>query len=375
MAINFDGTDDAIKTTTNVMRDPGFSNTSYSFTVSCWARLHKAQTATIWAQVHHDSTATQGRLVLETIASGRKFKIRFQSSSANTSASTPAYTDSFSGDEEDMPWYHLVATFTRGDRFLYINGDTDSPAIAHPDAVGGTSNKNSLHEDDDLDTVIGASLNSSNAIVTPFDGAIAEWCAWKTVLSAGDIASLYAGASPLFIQPSLILSYYPLGGPLVTSSTGTTDAFRDVVGGNNMTGVSSPTFEETPAFYGATNQSSSMFYPQTYIGGDSVPFSSYSAPAAPLREAYSESNLTGDDVIAEITQANLRKQGRISVNSGGINFKNTNTEENELSPFIDRNKNFIVAENYISIMNNRLSKDDRQDQTDEIHGGGGDGNN
>ena len=71
----------------------------------------------------------------------------------------------------------------------------------------------------------------------------------------------------------------------------------------------------------------------------------------------------------------MRKQGRISVNSGGINFKNINTEENELSPFIDRNKNFIVAENYISIMNNRLSKDDRQDQTDEIHGGGGDGNN
>lgn len=373
MAINFDGTDDAIKTTTNVMRDSGFSNTNYSFTVSCWARLHKAQNATIWAQVHHDSTATQGRLMLETIASGRKFKIRFQSSSANSSSN--AYADSFTGDEENMPWYHLVATFIRGERFLYVNGDTGSPVIAHPGG-SGTSNKDSLHEDDDLDTVIGASLNSSNAIITPFDGAIAEWCAWKTVLSAGDIASLYAGASPLFIQSNLILSYYPLGGPLVTSSTGTTDAFRDVVGGNNMTGVSSPTFEETPAFYGVTNQSSSMFYPQTYIAGDSVPFSAYSAPPATDGfQPYSESNLTGDDVIAEITQANLRRQGRISINSGGINFKNTNTEENELAPFVDRNKNFIVAENYISIMNNRLNKDDRQDQTDEVHGGGGDGNN
>ena len=363
MAIDFDGTDDALKTTTNVLRHSGFSATNYSFTVSCWVKPDAAQNATIWAQ-QQDDGQTQGRLVLEILSSNRKFKIRFQNSSATSG--NDAYGTDFTA------WYHLVATFgytLAVGRNLYLNGNST------PIASKTTSNRSSLHEDDDLDFLIGAGLATSSPYghTAHFNGQIAELCAWKSVLTAGDISSLYAGASPLFIKAYDILSYYPLGGPLVTSSTGTTDAFRDVIGGNNLTATSSPAFAETPPQY--ANTTSSMFYPQTYIGGDNVPFSAYSASAAPLREAYSESNLTGDDVIAEITQANLRKQGRISVNSGGINFKNTNTEENALAPFADRNKNFIVAENYISIMNNRLSKDDRQDQTDEIHGGGGDGNN
>ena len=361
MAIRFDGTNDALRTSTNILRHSGFSNTSYTFTISCWVRPHTKENSTIWSQKQTDGQ-TQGRLVLETVSNG-KLRIRFQNGSDVSDSAVYNPT----GDDDDKDWFHIVTTFAQTARDMFVNGTS---VFSSPD----TSSRNSLHEDDDLDTVIGADIDGSGE-TSYFDGDIAEWCAWKSVLNAGDISSLYAGASPLFIRAYDILSYYPLGGPLVTSSTGTTDAFRDVIGGNNLTAVDAPAFIETPPVYGTANQSSSMFYPQTYIAGDSVPFSAYSAPAAPLREAYSESNLTGDDVIAEITQANLRKQGRISVNSGGINFKNTNTEENELSPFIDRNKNFIVAENYISIMNNRLNKDDRQDQTDEVHGGGGDGNN
>tara|TARA_Y100001938_G_C8088748_1_gene433716 strand:+ start:691 stop:1779 length:1089 start_codon:yes stop_codon:yes gene_type:complete len=362
MAIRFDGTNDALRTSTNILRHSGFSSSNYSFTVSCWVRPHTKEDSAVWSQKNTTSTASSGRLMLET-TSGKKIRMRFQGGQDVSDSNIYNPT----GDDDDKEWFHIVTTFTRTTRDMFIDGASAFSSL-------DTTTRNSLHENDDLDTVIGADIDGAGE-KTHFDGDIAEWCAWKSVLNAGDISSLYAGASPMFIRAYDILSYYPLGGPLVTSSTGTTDAFRDVIGGNNLTAVGSPTFIETPAFYGTTNQSSSMFYPQTYIGGDSIPFSAFSAPAAPLREAYSESNLTGDDVIAEITQANLRKQGRISVNSGGINFKNINTEENELSPFIDRNKNFIVAENYISIMNNRLSKDDRQDQTDEIHGGGGDGNN
>ena len=369
MSINFDGTDDCIGIdNTPVINKSGYSATSYSFSISCWFKPDGRHNGGLFEQ--YDGSTGDGRIGLYMLSNG-KFRFRYHNSyltSQDAEISTSTTT-----------WYHMVGFWEYGERGMYLNNvlfDSNSGGTdPHWTSDGNTGNKNSDHSNSALDFNIGKASAGSPGDTYYFNGEVAEFAVHGTKLTTGDVASLYAGASPLFIKSDQLLSYYPLGGPLVTSSTGTTDAFKDVIGGNNLTATSAPAFVETPAFYGTTNQSSSMFYPQTYIAGDSVPFSAYSAPPAALRESYSESNLTGDDVIAEITQANLRKQGRISVNSGGINFKNTNTEENELSPFIDRNKNFIVAENYISIMNNRLSKDDRQDQTDEIHGGGGDGNN
>ena len=348
MAIDFDGTDDSLKTTTNVLRHSTFSATNYSFTVSCWVKPDAAQNASIWAQ-QQDDGQTQGRLVLEIISNNRKFKIRFQNSSA-TSGNYAYGTDY-------TVWYHLVATFGYAaavGRHLYLNGN--STPIAFKDDSTGDSDRSSDHGADDLDFLIGAGLKTSNPWdeTAHFNGQIAELAAWKTILTAGDISSLYAGASPLFVKSDQLLSYYPLGGPLVTSSTGTTDAFKDVIGGNNLTATSAPAFVETPPF----SSSSTMFYPSAGVLQNNLSVAGGSSSSSSSSTKYVEQDLTGNDVMHEMIQENLRHQGRITVNSGGVNFTSTGKQ------------NFIVGQGHINKMNDRLVEKNRTNQTDETHGGG-----
>ncbi len=339
MAIDFDGTDDALKTTTNVLTDSTFSATDYSFTVSCWVKPDAAQTAYIWSQ-QQDDGQTQGRLSLEMISSNRKFKIRFQNSSA-TSGNNAYGTDY-------TVWYHLVATFgytTAIGRHLYLNGNST------PIATKSTSNRSSDHSAGDLDFLIGAGLATSSPYghTAHFNGQIAEVCAWKAILSAGEITSLSNGASPLFVRPGEILSYYPLGGPYVTSSTGTTDAYKDIVGGNNLTETSSPAFAATPRSFGA---GTGMFYPNTYMGNDTIPFG---ATSTEEEDTSDETAITGDDIIHEIVTANRRTQAGITVHSGGMNFKKRD------------NTDSIDAQVQVDELNDRFVKVKRQIHKD-VHG-------
>ena len=350
MSISFDGTGDYLsKDNVNILNDSGMSSNSYSFTVSFWMRPEGKQDAMMWEQ--YDGSANQGRLGVY-MTSGGALRQRYIGSYNNVAGAIAVSTTT---------WYHVVTTFEYGTRSLYLNTAVTTKS----------GNATSDHSTAGLDFKLGTGSTGGE-----FEGDIAEWAAWKTVLTAGDIASLYAGASALYIDSSNLLAYFPLGGPLVGSATGASgNAYSDVLGGTyDLTGNGDPTFVETPGTYGPAQTSSAMFYPQTYIGGDAAPFSTY-VPVADETTPYVEENITGDDVIAEITQANLRKQGGISVNTGGINFNSRQSDENELPPFSDRNKNFIVAENYITSMNNRLVKANRQNQEDTIHGGGGDGNN
>ena len=336
MAIDFDGTDDALKTTTNVIRDSDFSPTSYTFTISCWVKPDAAQNASIWAQ-QQDDGGTQGRLVLEILSANRKFRFRYQNSSITTGSY--AY-----GTDYDT-WYHLVTTHQytgASGRHLYIDG-----AIS----VSETStNRSSDHEDNDLDFLIGAGLATSSPYghTNHFNGQIAELAVWKVILTAGEVTSLYNGASPLFVRPNKILSYYPLGGPYVTSSTGTTDAYRDIVGGNNLTETSSPAFAATPRSFGT---GTGMFYPNTYMGNDTIPFTS---AATDEEETTDETAITGDDVIHEIVTDNRRTQAGITVHSGGINFKKRD------------NTDSIDAQVQVDELNDRFVKSKRQNQN--VHG-------
>ena len=357
MAIDFDGTDDALKTTTNVLRHSTFSATNYSFTVSCWIKPDAAQSATIWAQ-QQDDGQTQGRLVLEMISSNRKFKIRFQNSSA-TSGNNAYGTDY-------TVWYHLVATFAYDasvGRHLYLNGNST------PIASKTSSNRSSLHEDNDLDFLIGAGLATSSPYghTAHFNGQIAEVCAWKTILSAGEITSLYNGASPLFVRPNQILSYYPMGGPYVGSSADANGAYRDIIGGNGLTETSSPAFAATPILFKNTGQG--MFYPSAMgVLNNTVPYvapggggggggGSFSTSSS--KGTYTESGISGGDVLHEIVESKLRWQGGRTVNNGGVSFFSTGN-----SPEM-----FIDGTSYVSILNNRLVEANRQNQEDEIHGG------
>jgi len=75
----------------------------------------------------------------------------------------------------------------------------------------------------------------------------------------------------------------------------------------------------------------------------------YLVPVVYPTTRYTELDITGDDVIAEIIQANPRQQGRITVNNGGIVPVTLNKNSHH-------NRNYIVAENYITTMNSRLVK-------------------
>jgi len=337
MAIDFDGTNDCIKTSgsnNNILRDASFTNKSYSFTVSCWVRPHGKQDSVIWSQYLTSGSGQGGRLALEMVDSDKKFKLRF---SAGEDATDPdAYIDA------NTNWYHLVCTFAWADRYLYINGDVGSPAISNP------GNRNSLHEKASLATLIGASLNVSSFFEENFfDGDIAEWAAWKVVLSAGEITSLYNGASPIMVRSDNLLAYFPLGGPYVDSST----PYRDMTNQKTLAASDSPTFIATPR---AFSTSTGMFYPHTEPVAVVAAASEEEEEEKPSSTSSSEAALTGSDVIHEIITANDRKQGGICVHSGGTTFAK---RDNNIQ---------IAAQNQITEMNDRVVEKDRQDHRDEI---------
>jgi len=179
-----------------------------------------------------------------------------------------------------------------------------------------------------------------------FNGDIAELAAWKVVLTAGEIASLSNGASPLFVRPGSMLAYYPLGGPYVGSTAAAAGGYRDVLNTNDLAEASSPAFAGTPTQF---SSSAGMFYPNTYMGTDTIPFTAAST------EVVDETAITGDDVLHEIITANPRSQAGITVYPGGINFKKRDNTES------------IDAQVQVNELNDRYVKSRRANHED-VHG-------
>ena len=337
MAIEFDGTNDCLTTSgngNNILRDSSFTNTNYSFTVSCWVRPHGKQNSVIWSQYLTSGSGQGGRLALEMVSSNKKFTIR--SSAGSASSGDDAYIDSSTN------WYHLVCTFTWPDRYLYVNGNVDSPAISD------ISDRNSLHEKNGLATIIGARREPNNTdgdsttheLEMFFDGVIAEWAAWNRVLTSGEIQSLYAGVSPIMVRADHLLAYFPLGGPYVDS----TNPYRDITNQKSLTVVDSPTFVANPNAEASVGLH--MLYP--HAGPTTV------YTTTPSEEEEEEAALTGSDVIHEIITANDRKQGGICVHSGGTTFAK---RDNNIQ---------IAAQNQVTELNNKYVEESRQDHRDEI---------
>lgn len=95
-------------------------------------------------------------------------------------------------------WYHGFVTRGASTWNIYVNGVSEAT---------GTNNPFSL--DSNSDTVIGARKNSSGAYDANFDGLMAEMAFWDRELSAGEVAGLAKGYSPLFYRRGLIM-YKPL---------------------------------------------------------------------------------------------------------------------------------------------------------------------
>jgi len=75
------------------------------------------------------------------------------------------------------------------------------------DGVGGTVNTAS-RTPSSVDRIRIGEWTSTWA--RPFDGEIAECAIWNVALSAGEIAAMSNGLSPILIRPESLVSYYPL---------------------------------------------------------------------------------------------------------------------------------------------------------------------
>ena len=321
---------------TPVINSSAYSSTNYSFSVSCWFKPNGRHNGAVFEQ--YDNSSGNGRLGLYFLSNG-KIRLRYHNSyltSDEAEISTSTTT-----------WYHMVGFWEYSERGLYLNnvlfdsysGGTDPHWTSSSNPTGNKSND---HDNSAVEFDIGSARSGSvDSTIYYFDGEIAEFAAYSTKLNTGEVASLYAGASPLMVRGDKLLAYYPLGGPYVGTGT---DVYRDIIGGNNLSATGSPTFAATPNSFG---DNSAMFYP--YSGPIETIKTYAAAPEEVVSTRYTEADITGDDVIAEIIQANPRHQGRMTVNNGGIAPVTLNKNSHQ-------NKNYIVAENYITNMNARLVK-------------------
>lgn len=329
MSIIFDGTDDCIgKDNVNILNDASFSSSSYTFTVSCWIKPHGRQNGGIWEQYDADTPNNAGRLGVYMLSNG-KLRLRYDASYRTTGSVIIA--------DNSTTWYHIVSEYQYGSRALYVD---NTAAEEH------TGNKTSDPGTSGIDFKIGLAYPSNPGTGYYFDGEIAEWAAWTVALTAGERTSLYNGASPLFVRPGKMRAYFPMGGPYVGSTAAAAGAYRDVLNTYDLAETSSPTFAATPTMY---NSSAGMFYPNTYMGNDTVPFT-----AASTEEVLDETAITGDDVLHEIITANRRTQAGITVHSGGMNFKKRD------------NTDSIDAQVQVDELNDRFVKSKRQNQN--VHG-------
>ena len=321
MSIIFDGTDDCIgKDNVNILDSSGFSATNYSFTVSCWVKPHGRHNGGLWEQ--YDGSNGAGRLGLYCLSNG-KIRIRYHNS-YQTSSSAVFSTSS-------TTWYHILVQYQYGSRELFVD---NSSAKSH------TGNKSSDHSTSGLDFKIGKAFAGNPGSAYYFDGEIAEWAGWDAILTAGEITSLYNGASPLFVRPGNMRAYFPMGGPYVGSTATAAGAYRDVLNAYDLDETSSPTFAPTPRSFGTLGAGNGMFYPNNYVSADTIPFT-----AASTEEVLDEAAITGGDVLHEIITANLRTQAGITVNSGGINFKKRdNTDSIDAQVQVDElNDRFVKS--------------------------------
>ena len=123
-------------------------------------------------------------------------------------------------------WHHIAGVYDGSELRVYCNG-------VEEDSTANTGNMIAFN----IPVRIGAGSGGSGT-ESPFDGDIGHCAIWDTPLSAGEIASLAAGISPLKIQKgNNLLFYAPVNGQ---------DPEYDVIGGIDLTVNGSVKSEEPP---------------------------------------------------------------------------------------------------------------------------------
>ena len=220
MALHFNsdsGTDDYLNKSVAI-----FSGHTYPLAFTAWVRPDDqgAQHA-----VASDSGSGTSKQVRIGATSGGKFQMGMRGGTATTSGAH--YSNS------NTTWFHLTGLFIASNNIkLYVNGSLDGE---------NTVDNNPISDFADSDTFyIGTGVLSGTNITTrTWEGGLAEVAAYAAELSAGEIAALAKGFSPLLVRPSALVGYWPLGGPYAPTTI-------DPVGSNTLTANGGASAESHP---------------------------------------------------------------------------------------------------------------------------------
>ena len=234
MARLFDGIDDYLTKASAIFS--GVSPTDYNITLAAWVRPEDKHDGIIMGA--DDGSTNDERFSIWSRSVGR-FALRFKGSYIQTPDKDY--------DNSNTTWYHVAGVLEYSDRALYVNGVSEAT----------NSDNTSLDMSGADNFYIGRDRTGRY-----WDGAIAEAAAYNAALSAGEIASLAAGFSPLLVRPDALIGYWPLGGAYSAN-----DADTDIVGGHALTDSGSPTGEDhPPIFYPAS--SPTLYVPA--VGGQAT---------------------------------------------------------------------------------------------------------
>jgi hypothetical protein len=213
MAVHFNadgGTDDSLTKTVSLFSG---SPTSYNWSLVAWCRPNDRHQGTVIGA--DQGTGSLGRFSLFSRSDGR-FAARRKSSYIQTPDAD--YSDS------NTTWLHVAGVWQHGSRALYVNGTEEFSQASNV----------SLDPAKATEFYIGQDHSGKW-----WKGGIAEAAAYSVVLTAGEIAMLAAGFSPLMVRPESLIGYWPLGGAYSNDN-------MDIVGGNTLTTNGGPIAEPHP---------------------------------------------------------------------------------------------------------------------------------
>ena len=219
MALHFNsdsGTDDYLNKSVAI-----FSGLTYPLAFSAWVRPDDKG-----AQYAVASDSGSGASKQIRIGAGSAGKFIMGMRGANAQSPSAHY------DNSNTTWFHLVGAFiANNDQKLYVNGTLDQTNTTLAD-ISDFADSDEFY--------IGTGIMSGTDLAgRSWEGGIAEVAAYAADLSAGEIAALAKGFSPLMVRPSALVGYWPLGGPYAPTTI-------DPVGSNTLTANGGASAEAHP---------------------------------------------------------------------------------------------------------------------------------
>ena len=168
-------------TTGEYLQDSFTEISTFPFTVCCWAITNNTSTAQVIMQLGNGTTlADSWALLFRPDVGGDPVQFRAEGDAGVTTADS---TTSFSSGT----WHHVCGVATSASsRTIYLDGGSS--------ASDTTTNNVSLP----TDLNFGSDFAGGNSLNT---GSVAEMAFWNVSLTAVEIASLAAGASPQLVRP------------------------------------------------------------------------------------------------------------------------------------------------------------------------------